>query len=342
MLALAELVGVDRVLEPPGALPQAAARLDAERPAGSTELALDVDLLNLDATSHRQLSASTGADPEAMRAAIADIVARRGKMHNPATGSGGILVGRAASVGERFPGREVRVGERIASLGSLTMTPLTLASVGPVDPASAQIPVRGRAVLAAGAPWAPVPADLPLALVLAALDVYGAASHTRALARRGAHVLVLGAGRAGLLAAAAAQAAVGLHGRVTVLDLLASSLERVARAGLAAATLAVDASDALATVEALAGAGRGAADLTVVVVDRPGCEMAAVLATRPGGTVLLFSMATSFSAAALGAEGVAGTARMLVGNGYAPDRGSYALELLRENERLAASFAELA
>jgi L-erythro-3,5-diaminohexanoate dehydrogenase len=76
-------------------------------------------------------------------------------------------------------------------------------------------------------------------------------------------------------------------------------------------------------------ASGGPADITVVCVDVPGCEHGAVLATASGGTVIFFSMATSFSAAALGAEGLAADVTMLVGNGYVPGHADYALELLR-------------
>ncbi len=336
-LALAERLGAGRVLAPPGVLPQAAERLDAETPAGAAELAVDVELLNLDATSHHQLREACGGDAEAIGEAIAGIVGRRGKMHNPVTGSGGILAGRVAEIGDRFPADGLRVGDRIASVASLSLTPLRLESIGPLAAASPQIPVRGRAIIAAGLPWIGVPDDLEPGVALAALDVYGAASHTRELARRGAHVLILGAGRAGLLAAAAAEDAVGLAGRVTLTDISPAALGRAGRAGLGAALVEADASDALAVQRAVAPA-----DLTVVVVDRPGCEMGAVLATKPDGAVLLFSMATSFSAAALGAEGTRSTARLLIGNGYAADRGAYALDLLRARPRLRAALTEIA
>jgi L-erythro-3,5-diaminohexanoate dehydrogenase len=339
-LGLADRLGVGRVLAPPGVLPQAAERLDAETGAGAAELAVDVELLNLDATSHRQLREACGGDPEAIGEAIAGIVRRRGKMHNPVTGSGGILAGSVAEIGARFPAGGLRVGDRIASVASLSLTPLRLQHVGPLAAASPQVPVRGRAILAAGLPWIGVPDDLELGVALTALDVYGAASHTRDLARRGAHVLILGAGRAGLLAAAAAQEAVGLAGRVTLADVSADALARAQRAGLDATVVRADASDALAVERALAPLGR--ADLTVVVVDRPGCEMGAVLATRPDGAVLFFSMATSFSAAALGAEGARASARLLIGNGYAADRGAYALDLLRARPALRAALTEIA
>ena len=45
-------------------------------------------------------------------------------------------------------------------------------------------------------------------------------------------------------------------------------------------------------------------------------------------------MATSFSAAALAADGIGSSARMLVGSGYTADRGAYALDLVRRSAAL--------
>jgi L-erythro-3,5-diaminohexanoate dehydrogenase len=70
----------------------------------------------------------------------------------------------------------------------------------------------------------------------------------------------------------------------------------------------------------------------------PGCEGGAILATAQGGTVIFFSMATSFSAAALGAEGVAADVTMLIGNGFAPGHANLALNLIRTTPPLRALF----
>jgi L-erythro-3,5-diaminohexanoate dehydrogenase len=85
-------------------------------------------------------------------------------------------------------------------------------------------------------------------------------------------------------------------------------------------------------------AAGGPADLTVVCVDVPGCEGGAILATADGGTVIFFSMATSFSAAALGAEGLAADVTMIVGNGYTPGHADLALEIVRENAGVRGLF----
>jgi len=341
-------MGVDRVVEPRGAAPQAADRLDSARPPGDAELVLEVDLLSLDATSHRQIRESCESDPMRMADRVAEIVSARGKMHNPVTGSGGVLVGRVSEVGGAYPRDALdgvdalEPGDRVVPLASLSLIPLALDEVGPVQAASPHIPVRGRAILPPIVPWSRVPDDLPHTLVVSALDVYGAPSHTHALAKTGARVTVIGAGRAGLLCAAAARDATGNATRVTVVDVREDSLANAQAAIPGVRAVRADATDPLATAAALADAGAAEADLTLLVVNQGRCELAAVLATAPHGVVVLFSMAASLTAAALGAEGVASTARLLVGNGYAPDRGTYALDLLYRDERLRAHFARLA
>ena len=54
--------------------------------------------------------------------------------------------------------------------------------------------------------------------------------------------------------------------------------------------------------------------------------------------MIFFSMATSFAAAALGAEGLAADVTMLIGNGYLPGHAEYALDLVREQPRLRRLF----
>ena len=117
-----------------------------------------------------------------------------------------------------------------------------------------------------------------------------------------------------------------------------SEAELLRESGLADDVVVADARDPVALRDAVVSAVGGTADITVVCVDVPGCEGGAILATSPGGTVIFFSMATSFSAAALGAEGLAADVTMLVGNGYVPGHADYAMQLLREQPGVRALF----
>ena len=325
-------LGADRVLEPAGAVPQGADRLDASGPVRQYEFEVAVDRLCLDSTSFHEIRRRAGRSPEAMGARILEIVRDRGKMHNPATDSGGILTGTVAAVGPEH-GSPPAAGERIATLGSLTLTPLRLESVTDVDPGSPQVDVRGSAYVCDRAPWAPLPSDLPLEAALEIFDVCAAASHTRELAPQDGTVCVLGAGHAGKLVAAAATDAMS-RGTIVAVDVDAEAIARVTEDGLADVGIVADLRDPLAALDAVRAAGVGPADLTVVVVSVAGCEPAAILLTAERGTALFFSMATSFSAAALVPDGTSSDVRIVVGTGYAPDRGEYALELVRGSEPL--------
>jgi L-erythro-3,5-diaminohexanoate dehydrogenase len=326
-------LGAHRVLEPRGALPQAAVRLDADPAVGPDEVRIAVRRLNLDAASYRQLAESCGGDGAAIRATVLEIVGARGKMQNPVTGSGGMLIGVVDAVGPESP-LGLAVGQRVATLVSLTLTPLRIADgLAGWDGRSEQVPAEGTAILFARSIAAVLPDDLPDAVSLAVLDVCGAPAATaRVVERTSARsVVVLGAaGKSGCLSLAAARAA----GASELIGVVRNDTEAGAltASGLADRVVVADATDPLA-VAAAVGAP---ADVTVVCVDVPGAEHGAVLATAEGGTVVFFSMATSFSAAALGAEGMAADVTMLVGNGYTPGHASLALDLYRQNQGVRA------
>ena len=366
-------LGLHRVLEPAGVLPQAAWRLDPSPRIASSEVRIRVDRLNLDAASFRQLREAHGADPDKIRAAVLDIIASRGKMQNPVTGSGGMLTGTVEQAGPDSP-LGLLPGQRVATLVSLTLTPLTITDgLARWDGATEQVPCDGHAILFARSIAAVLPSDLPAELSLAVMDVCGAPALTHRVvkAAEGAPVVaVLGtAGKSGSLSAAAAR----LAGAAKVIGVVPDDREAAllheisemseicdscagehtgggdlglgdssgpGNAGgrtLVDEIVIADARDPVPLAEKIAAAG-GPADVTVVCVDVPGCEGGAILSTAQGGTVIFFSMATSFSVAALSAEGVAADVTMLVGNGYVPGHAEFALNLVRTTPAVRALF----
>ena len=334
---VASPVGLHRVLAPVGALPQPAERLDTRSGLWPGEVRIRVERLNLDAASFRQLREAHHGDGSQVRQAVLDIVATRGKMQNPETGSGGMLVGTVEEVTPASP-LGLRVGDRVATLVSLTLTPLVIEDgLARWDGLSGQVPADGYAILFARSIAAVLPDDLPAELSLAVMDVCGAPALTARVVGGYDHptVLVIGAaGKSGSLSLAAASAA-----GATTIGLVPHEAEAalLRAAGVADTVVVADATDPVAVLEAVTAAG-GPAQVTIVCVDVPGCEGAAILATAEGGTVVFFSMATSFSAAALGAEGLAADVTMLVGNGYVPGHADAALTLLRSHAGVRALF----
>jgi L-erythro-3,5-diaminohexanoate dehydrogenase len=326
--------GLRRVVRPKGVLPQQAEVIDPRLPLGPDELAIDVERLNIDAASFRQLQQECAGDVPRIASRIREIVAARGKMQNPVTGSGGMLIGRVAEIGPEHPARaELRRGDRVATLVSLTLTPLVLDEIKAVHPHAERVDVKGRAVLFASGLWARMPEDLPEATALAVLDVCGAPAWVARLASKGQQVLVLGAGKSGSLACAQARKN-GAH--VTALDYRRDTAQRLVSDGLADAWIAADATKPLEVYAQT----RGAFDLVVNCASVPGTEMASILSAREGGEVLFFSMATSFTAAALGAEGAGKDVRLTIGNGYAQGHAKLALDLVRATPALQRIFGD--
>ncbi|MEV4319425.1 L-erythro-3,5-diaminohexanoate dehydrogenase [Actinocrispum sp. NPDC049592] len=317
--------GLHRVVDPVGVLPQQADRLNADPVPGHDEVIVDVERLNLDAASFRQLREQHGSG-EAVRAAVLAIVERRGKMHNPVTGSGGMLLGTVREAGPDSP-LGLKPGDRIATLVSLTLTPLRITdSLADWDGTSEQVPCKGTAVLFGRSIAAVLPDDLPDHLALSVLDVCGAPALTDRVVRRdrASSVLVIGGGgKSGSLSLAAARRA-GAE-RLIALVPTQKEAEALERTDLADEVVIADARDPVAVSEVV----NRQVDVTIVCVDVPGCEHGAVLATKDGGTIVFFSMATSFSAAALGAEGLAADVEMIIGNGYVPGHAEFALDLIR-------------
>jgi L-erythro-3,5-diaminohexanoate dehydrogenase len=353
--SLSGVLGLHRVADPAerlaGVLPQAAWRLDPSPRLAPDEVRIRVERLNLDAASYRQLHDANGGDGDTIREAVGEIIASRGKMHNPVTGSGGMLTGMVDEVGPDSP-LGLEPGDRVATLVSLTLTPLEIYDkLARWDGLSEQIPCDGHAILFGRSIAAVLPDDLPVPLALAVLDVCGAPALTRRVVRQslsdnskkravpqtgGIVVAVIGAaGKSGSLSAAAARDAGAAHIIGVVPTDAEASLLRAA--ALVDEVVVADARRPVPLAEMITARG-GPADVTVVCVDVAGCEGGAILSTRQGGTVIFFSMATSFSAAALSAEGAAADVTMLVGNGYAPGHADYALELIRTNPAVRQLF----
>lgn len=344
-------VGLHRVLEPQGealTLPQAALRLDDSPQIGRDEVRIDIEVLNLDAASYRQLEgkhtqADGTVDGGAIRAEVLDIVAARGKMQNPVTGSGGMLIGRVAEVGpDNTLG--LRPGDHVATLVSLSLTPLRITDgLAAWDGLGERVPAQGHAILFGRSIAAVLPEDLDAELALMVMDVCGAPAlvsrvvteHRERTGQAPVVAVLGGAGKSGSLSLAAAADA-GAARRIAVVPFQreADLLEGM---DLADVVAIADARSPLGLLAALEVAG-GPADVTVVCVDVPGCEQPAILSTAAGGTVIFFSMATNFAAAALGAEGLAADVRMIIGNGYVPGHADYALELLRNTPCVRSLF----
>ncbi len=336
--------GAHRVIEPKGVLPQPAQRLDNNMDhMWDNEIRVNVDILNVDSASFTQLKQASGGDVEKIKQMIISIVGERGKMQNPVTGSGGMFIGRIDEVGPKLAGRGLKKGDPVASLVSLSLTPLKIEQIIDVKKDIDQVHVKAKAILFESGIYAKIPADIPTPLALAALDVAGAPAQTQRLVKPGDTVVIIGAaGKSGVLCAYEARKKAGKGGKIIGIRHSDKNLEVIKELGFYDELVKLDATNALDCYNELHKlTGGKMADLVINCVNIPNTEMASILMCKDGGTVYFFSMATSFTKAALGAEGVGKDINMIIGNGYCKDHAEVTLNVLRESPAIRKMYEKI-
>ena len=290
--------------------------------------------------------ATASADLDAaVTKTVLQTVKNRGKQHNPVTGSGGMLLGRVLQVAaneknEKSKKNAVAPGDRVATLVSLSLTPLRIDAVTAVRRESAQLDVQGEAVLFASGAYAKMPSDMPERLALAVLDVAGAAPQVARLVKKDSTVVVLGGGgKSGILCLAEAKRRAGKNGRVIGIESYEKYADDLRALGICDDVIVADARDPVAVRKAVIAANDGTeADVSFSCVNVEGAEMSAILATKDRGVVYFFAMSTSFTKAALGAEGVGKDVDLMIGNGYAHGHAEHSIAMMREFPAIRALF----
>ena len=328
--------GTHRVIEPQGVLPQPATKVDNNvAEIYDNEILVDVDILNIDSASFTQIKEQAGGDVEKIKEIILDIVNTQGKMKNPITGSGGMFIGTVVKLGEALEGkRDLKVGDKIASLVSLSLTPLKIEEIIEVKENIDQVIVKAKAILFETGIYSKLPTDMPDALALAVLDVCGAPAQTARLVKSGDTVVIIGAsGKSGILCCYEAKRRAGINGKVIGVDYSDKGLDALRKLNICDEVIQLDATNAVSCYEAVSTVTNDEmADVVINNVNIQNTEMGSILMCKDRGVVYFFSMATSFPKAALGAEGVGKDIDMIVGNGYALDHAEITLNILREDK----------
>src|SRR5262249_31991280 len=147
----------------------------------------------------------------------------------------------------------LRPGDRVATLVSLTLTPLAITDgLKRWDGRSEQVPAEGHAILFARSIAAVLPDDLDPELALAVFDVCGAPALTDRVVRAATQPVTVavigGAGKSGSLSLAAARRAGATTVGVVPVE---AERERLVASGLADHVVLADARDPVALADAV-------------------------------------------------------------------------------------------
>ena len=337
--------GVHRVIEPKGVLPQPANKIDNNMDEiYDNEILIDVQTLNIDSASFTQIEEQAGGDKAKIAEIMLGIVEKQGKHRNPVTGSGGMLLGTVEKIGDALAGKtDLKVGDKIATLVSLSLTPLRIDKIKDIRPDIDQVDIDGKAILFESGIYAKIPDDMPANLALSALDVAGAPAQTAKLVKPGDTVLIIGAGgKSGMLCCYEAKKRAGVTGKVIGLCHSERSTKRLMDLGFCDYVFSADATQPVSVLEKIEElTGGQMCDVTINNVNITDTEMTSILCTKDTGLVYFFSMATSFTKAALGAEGVGKDINLIVGNGFAKGHANLTLNIIRESKSIRELFEKL-
>ena len=235
-----------------------------------------------------------------------------------------MLLGTVRSVGELARDRGFSPGDRVATLASLSLTPLAIERIKPCGPRRRRSTSRGRPSCSRRAAREHARRHARAARARGARRRRRGASG-RAPRRPGRPGGILGAGgksgcsarqRPGVAWARRGWSSGSRHTRRSPRTSRARALRRRSRRRRA---------DALAVRDAVLPRTAGEAPISRSLRQRPGVELAAIVATRDRGKVYYFAMSTSFTAAALGAEGIGRDVDLFIGNGYAHGHAEHTL-----------------
>ncbi|MGM0640890.1 MAG: L-erythro-3,5-diaminohexanoate dehydrogenase [Thermotogota bacterium] len=335
--------GTHRVIQPEGALPQPAKKIDNTMEIYSNEILIDVQTLNVDSASFTQIKNACDSDETKIANMINDIVSEKGKLQNPVTGSGGMLIGTIKEIGPDFPDQSLKVGDKIATLVSLSLTPLKIDEIIKVNKGTDQVDIKGQAILFESGLYAVLPEDISEKLALAVLDVAGAPAQVDKLVEKDQSVCIIGGGgKSGILCTYQAKKKAGPDGKVIVIEYSEENAKRIENMGIADEVIIANATKPVTIYEKINDITNG--DLCDVVINNVNVEeteMSSILITKDDGIVYFFSMATSFTRAALGAEGVGKDINMIIGNGYTKGHADLSLQIIRESKQIRELFEKL-
>jgi TyrR family helix-turn-helix protein len=327
----ADEFGIARSIEPKASLPQPAWKIDNTMILRPSEILIDVKIININLVSFNEILEEAEFQEEQIKKRIVDIIEERGKLHNPVTGTGGMFYGKVLEMGEEYPNSYgLAVGDEVVSLTSLSLTPIKLEKIIAIDYEASQLEVEAKCILFANSPVIKKPEDLPLKLVVYALDEAGAPCRTNQIVKKNQNVLILGAnGKIGLLCAYAARDRLAGTGKLIGIVKTAQSKEQVEKYKIFDQVLQVDASNVVDFYE-LEDSHIEGYDIVINCVNSPSTELACLLAVKDKGVIYFASLSSDYKLTSLTAEGIGKEITLIPYTGFLEGHADYTLNLLRK------------
>lgn len=302
--------GLDRAIEPKGAVPVTAWKLDNQTAVRPDELRISVERIHVERDSFHQICSECSYEPERVKHKIMDLVEKRGKLHNPFTNGGGILYGTVTAIGHRFPGdRQMKVGDQIIVTATAAGIPLLLEEIREIDFHYGGLLVKGEATLFETTHIIHRPEGLSLNYTMAALDEASVFEAINEAVQEDMEVMLIGRDLTAMLLYAGSLR--GLYGsKISILGVMDTEVlrnfDRMEIEALLECCIdrlfLTDISKPVESYETLYEMTGKPVDITINTEDLTGSETLSVLITKPKGSIFFTNLQAGYSTAVLVAE----------------------------------------
>ncbi len=328
--------GMKRVLEPQHVLPTSAWKLDNNRNIYPDEIKVSIKRIHLEGTGFKQICTESNNDEKKIKQTIIDMVIRRGKLHNPITDTGGLVMGIVEEIGEEYNNRcQLKVGDLVICNASAASIPMYIEDITLIDKAYNQVEATGYVVLHDSIPVVKAPEDVSSKMLMFAFDQSGTLFRLRSLIGNKTKFLIVGNSMfTNLLYGHVIRRELGANCDIScILD--KKNNIRVAGKGIDSLIEKIFDEvfylDILRPVECIEKIGAESFyDLTVNCAEIPGAETINILATKPGGTVLFANLINNLNIALYITESISKGLEVRSAEGYLEGYDDFDVELVRE------------
>lgn len=328
--------GVHRVLELKKILPQPAWKINNTMDISQNEVLIEVKIISINSSSFRQICTEHENDIAKIKDTIFKIVELRGKLHNPVTNTGGILYGRVKKTGAKYENlSNIKEGDYVIPLVSLSMIPLKLHNIHSVDINSSQLQVEGEAILFSSFPLVKIYDDIKIEHLITLMDEAGSCFQSYNLANKNDRIIIMGAnGKIGLLCAFAVREKIGKDGEITGIVYSNESKALLERYNIFDKIYVCDATEPIEAYKCLKLNENKLFDLTINCINTFETETFSILLTRNGGTIYFSSLTINYNTACLTAEGMGKEINIVPYKGYLKGHADFTINIFNKYSEL--------
>jgi len=328
--------GIKRVLEPQHVLPTSAWKLDNGRNICPDELKVSIKRIHLEGTGFKQICTESNDDEKKIKQTIVDMVIRRGKLHNPITDTGGLVMGVVEEIGPEYNNvNELKVGELVICNASAASLPMYIEDIVSIDRAYNQVEAKGYVMLHNHIPVVKTPEGISSEMLMFAFDQSGTLYRLKSLLGENKKFLIVGNSMlTNLLYGHVIRRELGNGCEIScILDKRSNT--RIAGKGIDSLIEKVFDQviylDILRPVECIEKLGAESLfDLSVNCAEIPGAETINILATKPGGTVLFANLINNLNIALYITESISKSLEVRGAEGYLEGYDDFDIELVKE------------